>query len=216
MTLQNRVHPDGSLHASAAHGTLMGNRGGRFHCSTTKALLPRRHWVSRAWIACRLDFKGRKRQVWGDSYTELFFLDEVTALSAGHRPCFECRRADARRFRQALMAGLGTQEGWTEPPKAPAMDNVLHAARLDASATSARLGDLPGGTMVCADNRVFALTSRGLRPWSFEGYGRVIESFDDDVVELLTPAPIVAALRGGYAPAWHASAEENSGDGPTR
>ena len=193
----------------------MGNRGGRFHCSTTKALLPRRHWVNAAWIACRLDFKGRKRQVWGDSYTELFFLDEVTALSAGHRPCFECRREDAKRFRQALMAGVGTQEGWTEPPKAPAMDSVLHAARLDRPAPTAHLGDLPVGAMVRTGDRILAVASRGLRPWSFEGYGGAIESPDDDVVELITPIPIIAALRGGYTPAWHASAEENSGDGPT-
>lgn len=25
-------------------------------------------------------------------YTELFFLDEATALAAGHRPCAKCQR----------------------------------------------------------------------------------------------------------------------------
>ena len=51
-----------------------------------------------------LDFNNRHRKVWGDGYTELFFLDEVTALAAGHRPCFECRRKDAERF-AALFSG---------------------------------------------------------------------------------------------------------------
>ena len=42
--------------------------------------------------------------MWGDGYTELFFLDEVIAFAAGHRPCFECRRKDAERF-ALLFAG---------------------------------------------------------------------------------------------------------------
>ncbi len=53
-----------------------------------------------------LDFKSRQRDVWGRYYTELFFLDEVTALAAGHRPCFECRRKDAEAFAVGLAAGV--------------------------------------------------------------------------------------------------------------
>ena len=68
-----------------------------------------RRWVSRAWICCRLEFKGRHRNVWGAGYTELFFLDEPTALAAGHRPCFECRRKDARAFAAAFARGPGTR-----------------------------------------------------------------------------------------------------------
>ena len=88
--LQNRVAPDGSLHAVPDRGTLMGNRGGRLHDAHGR--LGRARWRSKAWIACRLTFRGRKRAVWDASYSELFFLDEATALAAGHRPCFECRR----------------------------------------------------------------------------------------------------------------------------
>jgi hypothetical protein len=75
--LQNRVDPFGDLHATPHRGALMGNRGGRFHDAARQ--LTTRRFVSRRWIACRCDFKDRHRAVWGSSYTELFFLDEVTA-----------------------------------------------------------------------------------------------------------------------------------------
>ena len=100
MSLPNRVDPFGNLFADASRGLLFGNRGGRFH--RDDRTLGARRWVSRRWICCRLDFKGRHRNVWGAGYTELFFLDEPTALAAGHRPCFECRRADAQAFAAAF------------------------------------------------------------------------------------------------------------------
>ena len=96
MPLQNRVDPFGNLFATPARGTLMGNRGGKIHTADRK--LTGRRWSSRQWICCVLDFKNRQRNVWGRFYTELFFLDEVTAFGAGHRPCFECRRKDADSF----------------------------------------------------------------------------------------------------------------------
>src|SRR5262245_34021210 len=119
MPLQNRVDPSGELFADSSRGQLLGNRGGRFH--PDDRTLTSRRWVSRAWICCRLEFKGRRREVWGRGYTELFFLDEVTALAAGHRPCFECRRKDAE-----LFAGLwGRASKRRGRPRAKAMDAVL-------------------------------------------------------------------------------------------
>src|SRR5208283_6000827 len=124
MPLQNRVRPFGDLYASSARGLFMGNRGGRFH--TDVKTLTARRWASRQWICCVLDFKGRRRDVWGRFYTELFFLDEPTALAAGHRPCFECRRGDAEAF----------AENWRQArkfatrPSAGEMDEVLHGERL--------------------------------------------------------------------------------------
>ena len=100
----------------------MGNRGGRLH--RADGTLGAARWRSRAWIACLTEFRGRRREVWGDGYTEIFFLDEATALAAGHRPCFECRRADARAFAAAWGRAAGTA-----PPTAPEMDRVLHAER---------------------------------------------------------------------------------------
>src|SRR4249919_1138675 len=105
----------------------MGNRGGRFH--TDAKTLMRRRWASRQWICCVLTFKGRRREVWGKGYTELFFLDEPTALAAGHRPCFECRRHDAQAFAAAFGRGSGEAA-----PRAAAIDAVLHAERLDGRA----------------------------------------------------------------------------------
>jgi len=104
--LQNRVTPFGTLVADAARGEMFGNRGGRIHDPATRRLTGRR-WASKAWICCVLSFKGRQRSVWGQSYTELFFCDEVTALAAGHRPCFECRRRDALAFQAAVARDLG-------------------------------------------------------------------------------------------------------------
>src|SRR5262245_44426028 len=128
MPLQNRVSPLGELFATDARGTWFGNRGGRFH--RDDRTLGSRRWVSRTWICCVLEFKNRQRDVWGKSYTELFFLDEVTALAAGHRPCFECRRKDAvafaDRWRQARKLSAR--------PLAIEMDEVLHAERLDGRA----------------------------------------------------------------------------------
>ena len=132
--LQNRAAPDGSLHAVAARGTLMGNRGGRLH--REDGTLGAARWRSRAWICCRLAFRDRHRAVMGAGYTEIFFLDEATALAAGHRPCFECRRADARAF-AALGPGGAV-------PRAPAMDRTLHAERLAPPQTLA-FGALPQG-----------------------------------------------------------------------
>ncbi len=103
MPLQNRVTPYGDLVATPARGLFLGNRGGRFH--TDAKTLSARRWASRQWICCVLDFKGRQRDVWGRFYTELFFLDEPTALAAGHRPCFECRRKDAQDFAEILARG---------------------------------------------------------------------------------------------------------------
>src|ERR1700752_1111584 len=128
MPLQNRVNPFGDLSAAPARGTFMGNRGGRFH--TDAKTLTARRWASRQWICCVLDFKGRQRDVWGRYYTELFFLDEATALAAGHRPCFECRRKDAETFAGAWQQAFKLRQ----PLRADAMDLVLHGERLNGRA----------------------------------------------------------------------------------
>ena len=100
MPLQNRVTPEGEIIATPHRGLMMGNRGGCFHLPDRT--LGARRWATRQWIACVLEFKGRHRaaMMQPNRYTELFFLDEATALAAGHRPCFECRRRDAERFRR--------------------------------------------------------------------------------------------------------------------
>jgi hypothetical protein len=200
MMLQNKVDPFGGIFAHPARGGFMGNRGGRIH--RADRTLATRRWASRRWICCRLDFKGRRRQVFGDGYSELFFLDEVTALAAGHRPCFECRRADAIAFAQA-WGGHGKH------PSAPEMDTMLHAERLEGRTKRThrlRLEPLPDGAMISRDGEAFALRSGKLLLWSPSGYAQALRSPNDEIADVLTPPAILAVLRAGYRPQWHASA----------
>jgi hypothetical protein len=186
--LPNRVDPFGELQATPERGALMGNRGGRFH--RDDRTLGQRRWTNRTWIACLTAFKGRKRPVWGRSYTELFFLDEPTAFAAGHRPCFECRRADALRFRDALGG----------KPSAGEMDLRLHAERLEGRRQRRRhlkLETLPDGAFVAISGAAYAVRQDHMLPWSFAGYGAAV-SRPRGIVEVLTPPSILAALASGY------------------
>ncbi len=167
----------------------MGNRGGRLH--REDFTLGRARWRSRAWIACRLDFKGRRRTVMGEGYTEIFFLDEATALAAGHRPCFECRRADATAF----AAAWARAHGLTAPPRAAEMDAELHAQRR-APPEIVRFDALPPGAIFRHDGAFRLTTPTGSRLWNFEGYGDSVGiPAASDPVRAVTPAAIRALLR---------------------
>jgi hypothetical protein len=210
--LENRVDCFGEIFRSAARGLYMGNRGGRIH-DPEKRRLDGRRWTSKSWICCETAFKERAREVWGQGYTELFFLDEVTALAAGHRPCFECRRAAAQAFAAAFARG----NGLAEPPSAPHMDKVLHAERLDPESPLGRekklyvafVDSLPDGAVIASDGdprQAFAIRGDFALPWSPEGYGRPMPRPRRRLVTLVTPPSTVMALNAGYAPAWHPSA----------
>jgi hypothetical protein len=204
MPLQNRVTPFGELVAVKARGGFMGNRGGRIH--TDARALTTRRWASRQWICCVLDFRGRQRDVWGRFYTELFFLDEVTALAAGHRPCFECRRRDAELFAKAF-APRGKQR-----LSAPEMDAILHRERLDGrdKRLHARAIDtLPDGAMIARDGEAFALRGRQMLRWTPAGYHAAGRRPRSGAVDVLTPPSILRALANGFAPVWHKSAEKS-------
>lgn len=204
--LQNRVDPFGALVATPARGLLMGNRGGRIH--RDDRTLGARRWASKAWICCRLSFGGRHRTVWGNSYTELFFMDEPTSLAAGHRPCFECRRADALAFADA-WAGA---HGLSASPHAPEMDEVLHAERIDGRAqrTHARpIATLPDGAFIVLPDEpdaAFAVRRATLLRWSHGGYLDTRPRPVSGDVTVLTPRRILAVLAAGYRPMWHESA----------
>jgi hypothetical protein len=197
--LPNRCAPDGSLHAVAARGTLMGNRGGRLH--RTDGTLGAARWRSRAWIACLVEFRGRKRAVWGEGYTEIFFLDEATALAAGHRPCFECRRKEAERF-----AAAWGHAGGTAPPRAPEMDRRLHVERI-GSLERLALAALPEGAIFLAGGAFLLRTARGARTWGFHGYGPEQEADPGALVAAVTPRAVRAALAAGYRPMLHPTAQ---------
>lgn len=147
MPLQNRVTPFGEIVTSEARGTLMGNRG-CLHNEHRE--LSRRRWTTRAWMTCLLSFKGRRRQLMRPGqYTELFFLDEATALSAGHRPCAECRREAFHRFVDGRRTGTAKAG---ERILAADMDRTLHAERIDRRhgkiTFEAPLSDLPDSVVV--------------------------------------------------------------------
>jgi methylphosphotriester-DNA--protein-cysteine methyltransferase len=57
-----------------------------------------------AWIACSLRHPDGSTGASAVKYTKLFFLDEPTALAAGHRPCAMCRRKDYERFKRLANA----------------------------------------------------------------------------------------------------------------
>jgi hypothetical protein len=198
MPLPNRVDPFGQLLATPSRGLFFGNRGGRFH--RDDRTLGRRRWASKQWICCVLAFKARHRTVWQTGYTELFFLDEPTALAAGHRPCFECRRADARAF----AAAWADAKSLNAPPRAPEMDKVLHAERL-APRRRARIADLPEGAFVTMpeDDTAYALYRGTLWRWSPSGYAAAHLARRGAEVAVLTPPSIVAALAAGFRPRWH-------------
>ena len=179
-----------------ARGLLFGNRGGRFHDPVTRTLRTRR-WASKQWICCVLAFRGRHREVWRTGYTELFFLDEVTALAAGHRPCCECRRVAARAYQAATASGLSLAE----------IDARLHAERLAGRAKRlhrAHAQGLPDGAMIAIADDAFAVDRGAMMRWSLSGYDAPLP-LPAAMVDVLTPPLSLAALAGGYTPLWHPS-----------
>jgi hypothetical protein len=207
MPLQSRVSPFGDLFADSSRGLLYGNRGGRFH-RDDKTLSARR-WASRAWICCLLSFKGRHRPVWGRGFTGLFFLDEVTAFAAGHRPCFECRRKDAEAF-AALWPGRRKHK---DRARVAEMDVILQAERLDGREKRRHrlaVSNLPDGAcIVMPDNEKQAAMMQGdkLLRWSSKGYVAAGKRPRGITVDVLTPPSILAVLKAGYKPLWHPSVD---------
>jgi hypothetical protein len=197
MALQNRVTPLGELIADPARGLVYGNRG----CLHDDSGRIRRHYNGRRWIACRLEFRGRRRRplLQPGRYTELFFLDEATAFAAGHRPCAECRREDYDR----LLAIWG--ELHRGQVGADAIDAQLHGERVARDTRAQRrheasLDDLPDGTFVLRDEAPFLVLRGELLRWAPAGYaGRAPRPARERTL-VITPPSLVAVLRSGWQP----------------
>jgi len=212
MPYQNRVNPFGEIIATPARGTLMGNRG----CLHDMSDHPRRQYQSRRWIICVLAFKGRTRAPMPPGrYTSLFFLDEASALAAGHRPCAECQRERFTTFRTCWAAANAELAGGPAP-LVDTIDATLHGERISDHhyqrdklklTYSDSLDGLPDGTFVALESSATPYLVRGgvLLPWDFAGYGRPIAR-PGGMARVLTPRSIVRALAYGYQAGVHASA----------
>jgi hypothetical protein len=196
MPLQNRVTPLGELVATPERGLVYGNRG-RLH---DERGVIRRPWQVKRWISCRLEFRGRRRAggpMPPGRYTGLFFLDEATALAAGHRPCAECRNADYKSF-LAITGASGADD----------LDRRLHAER--GRLHESELGALPDGAFVALDGRAWLVLGSELLFWTPGGYterrprarGRV------DVVTPPTSLDVLAASWSGSVPLIHPTASQ--------
>ena len=186
MALQNRVTPLGDLVAVPERGLVYGNRG----CLHDGERRIRRRYALKRWIACRLEFKGRRRSalLQPGRYTELFFLDDATAFAAGHRPCAECRRADYNRYRELVGE-----------PGADAIEERLHAERIDGPRFRAPFAGLPDGTFVVEDGEPWLVLGRELLRWTPGGYAQRRPKPSGEAL-LITPPTTVDVLRAGWTP----------------
>ena len=197
MPLRNRVTPLGELIATPERGLVYGNRG----CLHDEKGEIRRRYATKRWIACRLCFRGRRRSplMQPGRFTELFFLDEATALAAGHRPCAECRRSDYNRFGEQWLALHPGQIG------ADAIDAQLHGERLDPGTGGRRLhessySELPDGTFVLEHGEPHLVLGRQLLSWSPGGYRPGRHRPAVGFATVITPPSLVAILRSGWSP----------------
>lgn len=207
MPLQNRVDPWGSIFACSARGTFMGNRGGALHNQEREIVRP---YLTRRWITCLLEFKGRRRSVMSPGrYTELFFLDEAVALAAGHRPCAECRRERFNLFRDAWSRSDRSSGNF---PLADQIDSELHRARIDRRkgkiTYQTSLSSLPDGCFVQMEGSSYLVRGDMLLLWSPEGYLKKRSRPKDVSVTVLTPEPVAQCIREGYRPEIHKSSLE--------
>ena len=211
MPHQNRVTPLGELIATRERGLVYGNRG-CLHDSTGTI---RRSYAVKRWIACRLEFRGWRRSplLQPGRFTELFFLDEATALAAGHRPCALCRREDYRRF----------TDFWGElhpgEERADAIDARLHGERIGPGPGGrrlhpVRLESLPDGAIVLDDGTPLLVLGDALLHWTPGGYSDPRPRPARAVATAITPPSLVELLRTGWqglVPLLHPSASTRCG-----
>jgi len=207
MPRQNRVTPLSELVTDPARGLVYGNRG-CLHDATGRI---RRRYNGKRWIACRLQFRGWHRQplMQRGRFTELFFLDEATALAAGHRPCALCRREDYGRFVTIWYDLHPDQVG------ADAIDAQLHGERVTPDIRAqlyreAPLDELPDGAFVLREGAPWLVLGAELLRWTPAGYAARRPRPAGQQAVLITPPSLVAVLRADWqplVPLLHPSAE---------
>ena len=206
MTLQNRIDPWSKLNKNPVKtATLMGNRG-VLHNKDQQIVRP---WKLKAWISCVLSFKGNTRKIFSEGrYSELFFLDEATAFSAGHRPCAECQRERSNQFKMSWINANASGQKL----KLSDIDQQLHAERINSAhekvTFQTTLAELPIGICFEWNNQAVMIVADQLyQTWSFTGYQTTIELDPTTMVKVLTPISIVNAFRHGFTPKFHSTAQ---------
>lgn len=198
MSRQNRVTPLGELIADSARGLVYGNRG----CLHDAQGVIRRRYNGKRWIACRLEFRGWKRErlLQPGRFTELFFLDEATAFAAGHRPCALCRYEDYRKFASTWHAlHPGDNVG------ADSIDARLHTERVEPGSRAQRrrkvpIDALPDGSFVLHNGAPHLVSDDYLLRWTPAGYGEQVSRPRGGQATLLTPPSLAAVLDAGWRP----------------
>lgn len=206
MPLQNRVTPLGDLIAVSERGAMFGNRG-VLHNPERRIV---RYSQGRRWLVCQLAFRGRHRTIMRpSSYTELFFLDEATALAAGHRPCAECRYREYQDFRRCWATVHADPSG--KLPSADEMDTQLHRDRLAAPGARKTYRDdiaaLADGVFILRESEAWLLWQSALLHWTPGGYDRRLARPPDGSVTVLTPRATARTIAAGYEPTVHPSAQ---------
>ena len=204
---RNVVDPFGNIHhlpyesrskASGFYRTVMGNRGPI--SGSNRHGLPERFYSHPNWVFCRMDFGAPTLDKPRLKYTILFFLDEATALAAGHRPCGECSKP-----RYDLFVRL-----WKQMNPEQKMDKTLQAQRVIAGRPKqhtkvtwpADIDTLPFGTFILRENNQTPLqvNNKQLWPWTLTGYDKPIARPRAETVTVLTPQATVEVLSAGYRP----------------
>jgi len=191
---RNRVAPTGVIIAVAGRGAWMGNRG-RLHEGRGTREVVRNH-RGKAWITCRLSFKGWRAAQWEPThYTPLFFLDEAVAFAAGHRPCAECRRGDYHAYARAWVRAFGG-----ERPRSYEMDARLHAERLPRTLRAYPWPGLPDGVFVDTEHGPAVTVGAELVVWddTTNAYQRRLPRPRRGAARVITPPANVAILAAGY------------------
>ena len=198
--LQNRVDPTGNIIFTPERGVWMGNRG-VIHNGRKNIIKP---YAMKTWITCALQFKGRHREVMAKGrYTELFFLDEATAFSAGHRPCAECRREAYNLFKAYWLKG-NPELGFNTKTPIGKIDEIIHQERIGKDKEKLThkepLSALPDGAFILLQEITYIKKGNHLYNWSPAGYSAPEPLPKIGEVDVLTPRSIVNAFRVGYVP----------------
>jgi hypothetical protein len=196
MPLRNRVNPYGEICFSEYRGALTGNRG-VVHNAKRQII---KHFKVKRWIICLLKYEQLQRKVMTPNrWTELFFLDEATALAAGHRPCTFCQRQRSIEFREHWVAANQAVFGISDI-KVDAIDKILHQERMSIEKPFLPIDELPDGVFVEYHGKPFLIFNKQLIDWSFAGYGRSIEKPKNTIIKVLTPLSTVRSIMIGFKP----------------